>query len=53
LSTRWGTENDDEIPYALVITIEDLTKTNDIYAAIMAEAVGRFQPITSIRIPVR
>ncbi|OCZ54236.1 S8 family peptidase [Dehalobacter sp. TeCB1] len=53
LSTRWGTENDVEIPYALVITIEDLTKTNDIYAAIMAEAEGRFQPITSIRIPVR
>lgn len=53
LSTRWFNDDEQEIPYALVITIEDMTKTNDIYAEIVAEAAGRFQPITSVRIPVR
>ena len=53
LSTRWGVENEDEVPYALVITIEDLTKTNDIYTEIQNETSGRFQPVSTIRIPVR
>lgn len=49
LSTRWSTHIEEEIPYALAITIEDLTGTNDIYAGILAEAAGRFQPITTVR----
>jgi len=53
LSTRWFDDDNQEIPYALVVTVEDMTKTNDIYAEIIAEAAGRFQPITSVRIPVR
>ena len=53
LFTRWGIENDDEIPYSLVVTVEDLTRTNDIYSAIIKETAGRFQPINNIRIAVR
>ncbi len=53
LFTRWGIENDDEIPYALVVTVEDLTRTNDIYSAIVRETAGRFQPISSVRLTVR
>jgi hypothetical protein len=53
LFTRWGIENDDEIPYALVVTVEDLTETNDIYSEIIRETAGRFQPISSVRVTVR
>lgn len=53
LFTRWGIENDDEIPYALVVTVEDLTQTNDIYAEIIRETAGRFQPISNVRVTVR
>lgn len=42
-----------EIPYYLVITIEDLTKTNNIYEAIIQESAGRFKPIETVRVPVR
>ncbi|MEL7658363.1 MAG: S8 family serine peptidase, partial [Bacillota bacterium] len=53
LFTRWGIENDEEIPYSLVVTLEDLTKTNDIYSAIIRETAGRFQPVNNVRIAVR
>lgn len=53
LFTRWGIENDEEIPYSLVITVEDLTQTNDIYSAILRETAGRFQPISNVRVTVR
>jgi hypothetical protein len=53
LFTRWGIENDDEIPYALVVTVEDLTQSNDIYSEIIRETAGRFQPISNVRITVR
>ena len=53
LFTRWGIENDDEIPYALVVTVEDLTQTNDIYSEIIRETAGRFQPISNVRVTVR
>lgn len=53
LFTRWGIENDEEIPYALVVTVEDLTQTNDIYSEIIRETAGRFQPISNVRITVR
>jgi len=53
LFTRWGIENDDEIPYALVVTVEDLTQTNNIYSEIIRETAGRFQPINNVRIKVR
>lgn len=53
LFTRWGIDNGDEIPYSLVVTIEDLTQTNDIYSAILRETAGRFQPVNSVRLTVR
>ncbi|MDF2854650.1 MAG: hypothetical protein K0Q87_501 [Neobacillus sp.] len=53
LFTRWGIENDEEIPYSLVVTVEDLTQTNDIYSAIVRETAGRFQPISNVRVTVR
>ncbi len=53
LFTKWDIEDDMEIPYHLVVTIEDLTKTNDIYQAIIQESAGRFRPVETIRIPIR
>lgn len=55
LHSRWLEKDieDIEIPYAMVVTIEDLTQENDIYSAVVRETGGRYQPISSIRIPVR
>lgn len=53
LFTRWGIENEEEIPYALVVTVEDLTQANDIYSEIIRETAGRFQPISNVRVTVR
>ena len=53
LFTKWEVDEELEIPYYLVITIEDMTQTNNIYEAIIQESAGRFRPIQSIRIPVK
>lgn len=53
LLSKWDVDEDTEIPYHLVITIEDLTRKNNIYEAIIRESAGRFKPISTIRIPVR
>ena len=53
LFAKWDINEDMEIPYHLVITIEDLTRTNNIYEAIIRESAGRFKPISTLRIPVR
>lgn len=53
LFTKWDIDDDMEIPYYLAITIEDLTKTNDIYQAVIKESGGRYKPISAVRIPVR
>ena len=53
LLAKWDVDENTEIPYHLVITIEDLTKTNNIYEAIIRESAGRFKPISTLRIPVR
>lgn len=39
--------------YALAVTIEDLTKSHDIYNEIVTEAKGRFPAVELVRIPVR
>ena len=53
LSTRWVESDDVEVPYALVVTIEDLTKGEDIYSAIINQAAGRFTPVVPVRVEVR
>ena len=53
LFTKWDVDENMEIPYYLVITIEDLTKTNNIYEAIIQESAGRFKPIETVRVPIR
>ncbi|MBR4751812.1 MAG: S8 family peptidase [Thermoguttaceae bacterium] len=53
LFTRWGVENDEEIPYSLVITVEDLTASGNLYAETVRESAGRFTPIQPIRITVQ
>ena len=50
LFSRWETGREDGIPYALVVTIEDLTRTVDIYQAIQNQAQGRFHPLITQRI---
>jgi hypothetical protein len=53
LFSRWDVENTQEVEYALAVTIEDLTKSHDIYNEIMMEAKGRFPAVDLVRIPVR
>ncbi len=53
LFTRWGVEDDEEIPYALVITVEDLSGAGNMYSEILRETAGRFTPIQPVRITVR
>ena len=52
LFTRWGVKDEDEIPYSLVITLEDLTQSNNLYSEIIRETSGRFQQKQSARISV-
>lgn len=47
LFSRWDDKNDD-IPYALVVTIEDVSGTLDIYSEI--EALNRYRSLNSLRV---
>ena len=47
--SRWD-EQDNDVPYALVVTIEDLSRTLDIYSEI--EAQNRYRAMNSIRLTV-
>lgn len=47
---RWDIEKDDKIEYALAVTIEDLTGTNNIYQSIIIESNNRFRPINEVRV---
>lgn len=51
LFTKWDIDDDTEVPYYLAVTIEDLTKTNNLYQAILD--AGKYSPIETVRIPVR
>lgn len=53
LFTRWGIENDEEIPYSLVITVEDLTAAGNLYSETVRESAGRFTPVQPVRITIR
>lgn len=53
LFTRWGVKDDDEIPYSLVITVEDLTAAGNMYSETIKETAGRFKPVQPIRVSVR
>lgn len=53
LFTRWDIDNEQNIPYALAITVEDMTQSNDIYNEILLETHGRFQAIDTLRIPIK
>ncbi len=47
LFSRWD-EEDIDVPYALVVTIEDVSQTLDIYSEI--EALNRYRPINTLRL---
>jgi hypothetical protein len=49
LFSRWNDRNDD-VPYALVVTIEDVSGTLDVYSEI--EALNRYKALNTIRIRV-
>ncbi|MEY7998625.1 S8 family peptidase [Clostridium sp. Mt-5] len=53
LFTRWGVADDDEIPYSLVITVEDLIQAGNLYTEIVRETAGRFTPVQPVRVTVR
>ena len=49
LFSRWDDKNDD-VPYALVVTIEDVSGTLDVYSEI--EALNRYRALNTVRIRV-
>jgi len=49
LFSRWD-DRDDDVPYALVVTIEDVSGTLDVYSEV--EALNRYQALNTIRIRV-
>lgn len=53
LYTRYDIADDEEIDYAIAITVEDLTKTMELYDRIIEEAENRFPAVNFVRIPVR
>ncbi len=53
LITRWGIEDDEEIPYSIVITVDDLTVSDSMYSEIIKETAGRYTPVQPVRVTVR
>lgn len=53
LHTRYDVEDDQEIDYALAITIEDLTESLQLYDAVVNEAQNRFPAVQLVRLPLR
>ena len=53
LYTRWGVEDDEEIPYALVITVDDLTEAGNLYSETVRETAGRYTPVQKARVTIR
>ena len=53
LYTRWGVEDDEEIPYALVITVDDLTEAGNLYSETVRETAGRYTPVQRARVTIR
>lgn len=49
LFSRWDDKNDD-VPYALVVTIEDVSGTLDVYSEV--QALNRYRALNTIRIRV-
>ena len=53
LHTRYHVKDEEEIDYALAITVEDLTKSLNIYDAVVNEARDRFPAVQMARLPIR
>lgn len=53
LHTRYDVQDNQEIEYALAITIEDLTGSLNLYDEIRSEAQDRFPAVELVRLPVR
>lgn len=53
LHTRYHVKDEQEIDYALAITIEDMTGSLDIYDAVRNEVQERFPAVQAVRVPIR
>ena len=53
LHARYDVKDDEDIDYAIAITIEDLTQSLQLYDNIVLEAKNRFRPVSFVRLPVR
>lgn len=57
LFARWdtmdSTKDNIEVPYSLVITVEDLLRNNIMYSSIIRETGGRYRPLEPVRMKVR
>lgn len=53
LHTRYDVEDNQEIDYALAITIEDLTQSLNLYDSVLNEAQNRFPAVQLVRLPIR
>lgn len=52
LHSRYDVEDNQEIDFALAVTVEDLTKSINLYDEIIAEASERFPAVNPVRLPV-
>lgn len=48
LFSRWDDDKDVDVPYALAVTIEDVSETLDVYSEV--EVLNRYRPINKIRL---
>ncbi len=53
LHTRYDVDDEQEIDYALAITIEDLTQSLNLYDSIINEVPNRFPAVQLVRLPLR
>ena len=53
LHTRYDVDDEQNVDYAIAITIEDLTQSLNIYDAVLNEAQNRFPAVQTVRLPIR
>lgn len=53
LHTRYDVDDEQNVDYAIAITIEDLTQSLNLYDAVVNEAQNRFPAVQMVRLPIR
>ena len=53
LYTRYEVEDKQQIDFALAVTVEDMTKSLNLYNSVLLQAKDRFKAVDMIRLPIR